>query len=256
MLRVAGFLSVTVLLAFAVPLQQPGHTLVAVFAHPDDERIAAPLLARYAREGHRVFLVIVTDGRKGVAAHAGIPAGDSLAAIRAEEARCAARELGIMPPVMLGLEDGGLASFAALGRLRTELQRVFRELRPDAIITFGPEGGTGHPDHRLVGDMVTEVVQGTDGITDALYYAALPAERMRDAPKAFPTMNATAMRYLPVRVPFEPVDFEAARREYGCHKSQYTVEQIATNMRYMQHAFGGKIYLRPWNGGAARTDLF
>jgi hypothetical protein len=95
------------------------HKLVAVFAHPDDERIVGPLLARYAREGHDMYLVIATDGRKGVREHAGIPAGDSLAHVRAGEARCAARELGIHPPTLLGFEDAGLASFESLEGLRT-----------------------------------------------------------------------------------------------------------------------------------------
>src|SRR5687768_2626332 len=67
-------------------------TLVAVFAHPDDESIVSPALAHYARHGTRVYVVIATDGRKGVAKHAGIPAGDSLATVRAGEARCSARE--------------------------------------------------------------------------------------------------------------------------------------------------------------------
>ena len=245
-------------LALGSPLSaQQSRTLVAVFAHPDDERIAGPLLARYARLGHRVYLVIVTDGSKGVTRHAGIPAGDSLAAVRALETKCAARELGIMPPIMLGLEDGGLASFEALGRMRAEMRRIFKELRPDAIISFGPEGGTGHPDHRLVGNVVTQVVQaGEEGVTDALYYPALPAERMSDAPKAFPTMNTVALRYLNVRVPFEKSDFDAARREYGCHKSQYTPEQVEANMRYMEHGFAGAVHLRHWNGGPARSELF
>lgn len=62
----------------------PARTLVAVFAHPDDETHVAPMLARYAREGARVLLVIATDGRRGANRHAGIPAGDSLAKVRAE----------------------------------------------------------------------------------------------------------------------------------------------------------------------------
>jgi hypothetical protein len=82
-------------------------TLVAVFAHPDDETIVSPALAQYARQGAKVYVVIATDGRKGVAKHAGIPAGDSLATVRAGEARCSARELGVQPPTMFGLEDAG-----------------------------------------------------------------------------------------------------------------------------------------------------
>lgn len=54
----------------AVPAPQ---TLVAIFAHPDDETLVAPALARYAREGVKVFLVIATDGRRGANAQARIP---------------------------------------------------------------------------------------------------------------------------------------------------------------------------------------
>src|SRR5688500_3531275 len=258
--RIGWLVVMSSLLALAAPAaraQAPQKTLVAVFAHPDDERMAGPILARYAREGHRVHLVVATDGRKGVTKHAGIPAGDSMVAIRKVETECAARELGIEPPVFLGLEDGGLVSFAALGKLRSELRRVFETLRPDAIITFGPEGGTGHPDHRLVGVAVTEVVQrGGPGIPDALFYPALPAERMIDAPKASPEMNIVAMRHLNVRVAFQPRDFEAAHREYACHASQYTRDQVDTNMRYMRHAFGGHVYFRGWNDSEARSELF
>src|SRR5215208_7452034 len=67
----------------------PG-TLVAIFAHPDDESIVSPALARYAREGTKVYVVVATDGRKGVSPHAKIPGGDSLATVRAGEARCSA----------------------------------------------------------------------------------------------------------------------------------------------------------------------
>src|SRR5688500_17345876 len=86
----------------------PG-TLVAIFAHPDDESIVSPALARYARDGAKVYVVIATDGRKGVSRHAGIPGGDSLATVRAGEARCSAAALGVQPPVLLGFEDAGLS---------------------------------------------------------------------------------------------------------------------------------------------------
>lgn len=238
--------------------QQPRRTLVAVFAHPDDERIVGPLLARYAREGHDVHLVIATDGRLGVTDHAGIPPGDSLSRVRAGEARCAARELGIHPPVLLDLPDAGLSSFASLTRLRDEARRIFRELEPDAIVGFGPEGGTGHPDHRLVGAVVTEIVQsGGDGIPHGLYYASLPAKRMEDAPPARPEVTAVPREHLSVTVAFEAADFEAARRAFACHASQYTPEQMDAIMRYLAHGYAGAVHLRPWSGGAERrTTVF
>ena len=133
--------------------------IVAVFAHPDDERIIGPLLSRLARQGRETHLVIATDGAKGVRDFARIPAGPELAAARVKEANCAARRLGVRQLHLLGLPDAGLASFAALGNLRTALVSIIDSIRPAAIITFGPEGGTGHPDHRLVGDVVTQIVQ-------------------------------------------------------------------------------------------------
>lgn len=237
----------------AMVAQTGRHTLVAVFAHPDDERIVGPLLARYAREGHDVYLVIATDGRKGVRDYAGIPAGDSLAHVRAEEARCAAGQLGIHPPILLGFEDAGLASFASLEGLRADVDRAVRKLQPDAVISFGPEGGTGHPDHRLVGDVVTEIVQsGGVGIPPALYYPSLPAERMKDAPPAQPTVTAVPERHLPIHVPYAPGDLEAARRAFACHRTQYTPSEMDAIMRYLAHGWGGAVHLRPWDGGGER----
>lgn len=238
--------------------QTGGHKVIAIFAHPDDERIVGPLLSRYAREGQDVYLVIATDGSKGVTEFAHVPAGDSLAHVRAGEARCAARQLGIHPPMLLGLTDAGLASFASLERLRNEVRRVLGELKPDVVISFGPEGGTGHPDHRLVGDVVTEVVQsGGAGVPQALYYPSLPAERMASAPKAEPTVTSVPQRSLPIAVPFAPQDLEATRRAFACHATQYTPAQMDSVMRYLAHGFDGAVHLRPWYGeGAARADLF
>lgn len=240
------------------PAQAGGHTVMAVFAHPDDERIVGPLLARLARENDRVVWVVSTDGSKGVTEHAGIPAGARLAQVRAGESRCAAERLGIQPPIMLGLEDGGLASFDNLGRLRTELNRLVTMYRPEVLLTIGPEGGTGHPDHRLVGNVITEVVQGlTWADAPMLYYASLPAERMRDAPPARPTVTSIPERYLPVRVTFTPQDLQAARASFDCHASQYTADQREAVDRMLAHAFDGQVWLRPWFGSTERaTGLF
>ena len=237
--------------------QTSRHRLVAVFAHPDDERIVGPLLARYAREGHDVYLVIATDGNKGVREHAGVPAGDSLARVRAEESRCAARQLGIQPPILLGYEDGGLASFDNLEGLRDDVDSVLRALQPDAVISFGPEGGTGHPDHRLVGDIVTQVVQsGGVGIPPALYFPSLPAERMKDAPPAQPRVTPIPERYLPIAVRFAPGDLEAGRRAFACHRTQYTPTEMEAINRYLAHGWGGAVHLRPWyGGGERRTEI-
>lgn len=55
--------------------------IMAIFAHPDDEAVSnvSPLLTKYANEGYTVYLVIATKGELGVAKHANIPPGDTLA---------------------------------------------------------------------------------------------------------------------------------------------------------------------------------
>jgi LmbE family N-acetylglucosaminyl deacetylase len=242
----------------AVPAgaQDDRRTIVAVFAHPDDERIVGPLLARYAREGHRVHLIVATDGAKGVREHAGIPAGPALAEARAVEARCATDRLGIELPILLGLEDAGLASFAALGRLREALAFHLDALRPDVLLTVGPEGGTGHADHRLVSNVLTELVQGS-GDPPALYYASLPAERVREGPTAWPAVTPLPARLLPLRVPFEAQDLTASEAAFACHATQYTPEEREAVNRMLAHGFGWRVHLRPWYGPAEpREDLF
>ena len=228
---------------------QARRSILAVFAHPDDERVIGPLLSRLAREGRETHLVIATDGSQGVRDFANIPAGAALAAARVKEANCAATRLGVHQLHLLGLPDGGLASFESLGKLRTALAAIIDSIRPAAIITFGPEGGTGHPDHRLVGDVTTQIVQGDSRYTKIdLLFASLPTERLRTAPRAQPTVNGMAEALLTVRVPFAQQDLTAGREEFACHKSQYSPTEMDAVNNYLAHAWNGMVWLRPWMG--------
>jgi LmbE family N-acetylglucosaminyl deacetylase len=249
---------VALALAFAAPVDaQPARPILAVFAHPDDERVIGPLLSRLSREGRETHLVIATDGAKGVRDFARIPAGPELAAARAKEAQCAADRLGVRRLHLLGLPDAGLASFDALGQLRSKLVSVIDSIRPAAIITFGPEGGTGHPDHRLVGNVVTQIVQGSARHASLdLLYASLPAERLATAPPARPTVNGMAESLLTVRVAFEERDLVAGREEFACHRTQYTPAEMDVINRYLAHAWNGSVWLRPWTGALRDPGLF
>jgi LmbE family N-acetylglucosaminyl deacetylase len=236
---------------------QESRPILAVFAHPDDERVIGPLLSRLAREGRETHLVIATDGSKGVTDFAKIPAGAELAAARTKEATCAANRLGVRQLHILGLPDGGLASFDVLGKLRTGLAAIIDSIKPAAIITFGPEGGTGHPDHRLVGDVVTQIVQADARYANVdLLYASLPTERLRTAPRANPTVTGMAEKLLTVRVPFEERDLIAGREEFACHRSQYQPAAMDSVNRYLAHAWNGTVWMRPWNGTLHNPRIF
>jgi LmbE family N-acetylglucosaminyl deacetylase len=224
--------------------------VLAAFAHPDDERLVGPLLAKLSREGWDVHLVIATDGSKGVRDHAGIAAGSALAQARVKESECAARRLGIRQLHMVGLEDGSLGtSMPVLADLRSKLSNIVKRVRPQTIITFGPEGGTGHPDHRLVGNVTTEIVLGGDLHRSVnLLYASLPSERLRAAPASMPTVSGVSEDLLTVRVPVSGQDIEAARQSFACHATQYTPAEMAAINRTLTYVWNGINYLRPWNG--------
>ena len=255
---ILGFIAVA--LATAIPPSaraQASRPIVAIFAHPDDERVIGPLLSKLAREGRETHLVIATDGSKGVRDFAHIPAGPELAAARVKEANCAANRLRVRRLHIPGLPDGGLASFEVLGKLRSGLAAIIDSLKPAAIITFGPEGGTGHPDHRLVGDVTTQIVQSDARYANIdLLYASLPAERLRSAPKAEPTVNGVAEALLTVRVPFEERDLAAGREEFACHRTQYAPAEMDAVNKYLAHAWNGTVWLRPWNGTLHDPGIF
>lgn len=240
------------------------NTLLVVFSHPDDETVVSPILARYAREGVTVHLAIATDGQKGVREHAGIPSGAKLAAARAEEARCACRELGIQPPILMGIEDGAMGETGNKAALVREISRLFRELEPDVVVTWGPDGVSGHTDHRLVSSVVTEVYQGEEAPPRQLYYVGLSAERLAGLTKKAGSGEGMPMevlgvrdRYLPVRVSYEVRDAEAAARALACHTSQFTPEEMARLGGMARRVENGSIALRPWfvDPGPS-TDLF
>jgi LmbE family N-acetylglucosaminyl deacetylase len=236
---------------------QASRPILAVFAHPDDERVIGPLLSKLAREGRETHLVIATDGSQGVRDFAHIPAGAELAAARTKEAQCAANRLGVRQLHIIGLPDGGLASFDVLGKLRPAISAIIDSIKPAAIITFGPEGGTGHPDHRLVGDVVTQIVQSDARYSNVdLLYASLPTERLRTAPKASPTVNGMAEALLTVRVPFEERDLVAGREEFACHRTQYSATEMDAVNKYLAHAWNGTVWMRPWNGTLRDPGIF
>ena len=256
-------------LGLALPLRAaeppPTRTLLAVFAHPDDEGSVGPLLARYARDGVKVHLAIATDGRYGVRDFAGIPAGDALARARAEEARCAAEKLGIEPPLLFGLPDGiartegsPAGTIGTLARLVEEVRKAYTTVKPDVVVTWGADGLTGHPDHRLVSAVVTLVFQeGQPGGPRNLYYTGFSRDRAAGAP-ALPGLSPpplTADRFLTVRVPFEEKDAQRARESFACHRSQFAPAEQEGLLALVRHFHPGALTLRPFVPEASR-DLF
>lgn len=134
--------------------------LMAVLAHPDDESLGfGGTLAKYASEGTEVFVVTATRGdsgrfrghRPGDAQH---PGASELGRIREGELRAAAETLGVREVCLLDYGDQQLDRAQpreAIGRIVREVRR----LRPDVVVTFGPDGAYGHPDHVAISQFTT-----------------------------------------------------------------------------------------------------
>ena len=244
-------------------------TLVVVAAHPDDETPVAPILARYAREGVQVYLIIATGGGAGAGQQGHIPrpertvAGEDLVRQRAEEARCATQALGIQPPILLGFPDGKLGDYvgdrALIYRVTERIAQELARLRPDAVITWGPDGGTGHPDHRIVSAIATQLQRfGAPGVPERVFYMNLPVEGMRamNPPRPEPPLVVPQARFFTVRVPFTTEDLQAAERSATCHRSQMTAEALQRVGSAMARAWNGVIPLIPAFQTSPGADLF
>jgi LmbE family N-acetylglucosaminyl deacetylase len=129
--------------------------------HPDDAEIfAGGTIARFIAEGARAYLVVATDGRRGSFEHD----SETLASLRAEEGRRAARALGAEPPILLGYADLELDRLPP-GVLREAFIRAIRTYRPDVVIAEDPFAPYDpHPDHRAV----------AWAASDAISFAELP----------------------------------------------------------------------------------
>ncbi|MEU1026384.1 N-acetyl-1-D-myo-inositol-2-amino-2-deoxy-alpha-D-glucopyranoside deacetylase [Streptomyces sp. NPDC005900] len=148
--------------------EPPARRLLLVHAHPDDESINnGATMAKYAAEGAHVTLVTCTLGEEGEV----IPAGlahlaadheDSLGAWRVGELAAAMKELGVSDHRFLGgagrYRDSGMMGVeqndrpgafwsADLDEAAAYLVEVIREVRPQVLVTYDPDGGYGHPDH-------------------------------------------------------------------------------------------------------------
>jgi LmbE family N-acetylglucosaminyl deacetylase len=129
--------------------------VLAVFAHPDDETICAGgTLAKYASAGAEVRVVSLTKGGAGQIRDAGAATRATLTAAREREFHAAGKELGLTETRCLDYQDGELPHLDR--QVLVELaSRLLAELDPDVVITFGPDGFSGHPDHVAVGAAVT-----------------------------------------------------------------------------------------------------
>jgi LmbE family N-acetylglucosaminyl deacetylase len=266
--------------------------LMAVLAHPDDESLGVGgTLATYAASGVDVYLVTATRGDGG--RFRGLPPGDpghpgpqALANIREAELRAAAAVLGVREVTLLGYHDQALDRAdprQAIGRIVAELRRV----RPDVVVTFGPEGAYGHPDHIAISQFTTAAVVAAAGSASdtageetaarphsvaKLYYLAWPGSTWTAYQAAVRTLSSTVDGVERHATPWPDwaittaIDtrevWNTVWRAVSCHESQLAAYGRLKDLSPEHHEslWGRQSFYRAFstvNGGRAReADLF
>ncbi|NMC12579.1 MAG: PIG-L family deacetylase [Chloroflexi bacterium] len=147
--------------------------LLAIFAHPDDETFRpGGTLALLAQSGVKVHVLILTHGEAGSCGEPSLCTPDELPIIRTRELLCACVALGIEPPHLLDYPDGHLVE-AYSEQVIADILAFIRQVHPQVLVSFGPDGLSGHPDHILVGQWAAEAFQRIEEI-DVLYNVAVP----------------------------------------------------------------------------------
>jgi LmbE family N-acetylglucosaminyl deacetylase len=156
-----------------LPKQEELKRVLVVLAHPDDpEFFCGGTIARWVAEGREVIYCLLTRGDKG----ADEPGVDplELAEVREKEQRAAAEILGVKEVIFLENPDGSLVPDL---KLRMDVVRVIRTIRPDIVVTCDPtnffpsDRYINHPDHRAAGQVTLDAV--FPAARSALYFPEL-----------------------------------------------------------------------------------
>ena len=265
---------------------------MAVLAHPDDESLGfGGTLAKYASEGVDVHLLTATRGqsgryrghRRGDAQHPG-PA--ALADIRERELRNAAAVLGVCEVSVLEYHDQDLDRADPRAAIADIVAHV-RRAQPDVVLTFGPEGAYGHPDHIAISQFTTAAIvaaadpefivdnggsQAPTHSVSKLYYLAWPASTWSAYQAAFRQLVSTVDGVERQATPWPDwaittvIDtrqcWSTVWRAVSCHESQVAAYERLKELSPDHHEslWGWQSFYRAFstvNGGRAReTDLF
>jgi LmbE family N-acetylglucosaminyl deacetylase len=263
-------------------------TLMAVFAHPDDEAFGTGgTLARYAAEGGDVHLVTATRGEAGEIAEPGLAIPANLPQVREQELRCACQIYGIHAPRFLDYVDGQL-TMVHQGQAVGKLVRIIRQVRPQVLITFGPDGIYGHYDHiavhrwaTIAADLAADPDCFPDQVTETcerhrvskVYFVALPEEQVaamsQEGETAAVMMDGVPFRFAgrrrdEITTVIDVSDYaEAKLRGIRCHATQIdphspfaeTPDEVLSQPWFQREHF---ILARSTAGRleAVETDLF
>jgi LmbE family N-acetylglucosaminyl deacetylase len=259
--------------------------LVAFHAHPDDEALlTAGTMARASAQGHRVVLVVATDGGLGLVGSSFLGAGEALADRRLAELRRSATALGCARVEVLGYADSGLdgTGGGANAFARAQVEEAARKLADllvaedaDVLTVYDPAGGYGHPDHVAVHRVGVRAGQiaGTPVVLEATVPREVLAGTVRHLSRVYrfpPEFDVTSFEraYTPRELITHRVDVRryAARKRasMAAHASQATADggdrTLAAFSRIpmpvFRRVFGREWYVERGREPGSADDIF
>lgn len=154
-------------------------TILGIWAHPDDESyLCAALMAAATQRGDRVVCVTATKGEAGSQDHDRWPP-DQMAEIREKELEESLRIIGVKEHHWLDYFDGACDAVPH-DEAVAKLKPIFLDVQPDSVLTFGPEGLTGHPDHMAVSEWTADAFSRYAKPGASLYYAVHSTEWFKE----------------------------------------------------------------------------
>lgn len=226
-MRSLTLIIISLAIVFSSSGQTVSKTILGIFPHPDDENMIGAVLAKYARLGHQVYIIIATDGKDGTRVTK-IPAGDSLGLIRQQESICACEKLKINPPIYLHIDrlDTKFGTRPYLnGRKKAmeELKKYIEKIDPDVLLTFGPDGEYGHSEHIVTGAIVTEILLKEGWVEKyPLYFPVDIKEDVIDNEE----LSYIDKKYINLKVVYADEDKQRMIEAGKCYVTQFTPEEM------------------------------
>lgn len=183
-----------------------GERIACIFAHPDDDTYGVGgSLALHAGSEPEITVILTTSGEAGRIVDPSLATRETLGAVREAEDRASWAALGLEPTLhFLRYPDGGVADVPRED-LVAGFVSILLEARPDVVVTFGPDGVTGHEDHVAVGAAATEAFHAARGQVEGgfqrLLYNVLSHSRLESLNEL---LRARGMEAMDPTQPFMP----------------------------------------------------
>jgi len=246
---------------------------MVVVAHPDDESLGlGGSLVHYALQGVETFVVTATRGERGrFFDNTARPSDEEVGRVREQELRAAAAELGVHEVILLDYLDKDLDA-ADPAEARARIVKVIDRIRPQVVVTFGPDGAYGHPDHIAISQLTAAAVVVAGHRVSKFYFLGWPAEvwdlYQRVFKKLVSNVDGVERQVTPwpqwmltSRVDAR-AHWETVWRAVQCHETQMATYQKLRDLTPEDHAtlWGDQYFYRVFslvNGGRrVEADLF